>query len=231
MCCAAGIAEHDLEFGAEHVVVERRILHRRRARAGGADGGDALLGVLQRLGRRGVPDHEQLVGEDHIGDPVELAQVGLELRRHAERLVGGEPLADDADHGAVMRRDLRHVVGGRDAAAARHVDDDHRRIAGDVLAHEAGDQPRILIVVGGRRGPHDDADLLAAVEVGDRHRPWPGAAARRCSDAGQSRRLCASTSRFLPCVIARSTLSLSIVVTATAACHSARLAAWSARCA
>ena len=165
---AAAIAEDDLEPGAEHVVVEHRILHRRRACAGGADGGDALLGVLERLGLRGVPGDQQLVRKDHIGDPVELAQIGLELRRHAERLVGGEPLADDADHGAVAGRDLRHVVGGDDAAAAGHVHHDHRRIAGDVLAHEAGDQPRIGVVVGGRHGAHDDADLLAAVEIGDR---------------------------------------------------------------
>ena len=81
---------------------------------------------------------------DHIGDPVELAQVGLELRRHAERLIRRQALADYSDHRAVVRRDLRHVVGGGDAAAAGHVDDDHRGIAGNVLAHEAGDQPRIL---------------------------------------------------------------------------------------
>jgi len=49
------------------------------------------------------------------------------------RLVGGKALAHDPDHGPVARRDLRHVVGRRDAAAARHVDGDQRRIAGNVL--------------------------------------------------------------------------------------------------
>jgi hypothetical protein len=138
--------------------------------AGRSDQGFALLGVLQRLGRRGVPHHQELVRVHHIGDPVELAQIGLEPRRETERLVGGEALADDADHGPVARRDLRHVVGGRDAAAARHVDRDERRIAGNVLAHEAGEEARIFIVVAARRGAHDETDLLALIEVAHRVR-------------------------------------------------------------
>ncbi len=70
--------------------------------------------------------------------------------------------------GAVARRDLRHVVGGGDAAAARHVDDHELRIARNVLAHEAGEQPRILVVVAAGRGADDHADLLALVEIGHR---------------------------------------------------------------
>ena len=150
------------------MIVEGGILHRCRVRAGSSDGRDPLLRIVERLSRRRMPDSEQLIGVVHVGDPTEFAQVGFELRRHSHRLIGGKSLADDADHGAVARRDLRHVVGGDDAATAGHVDDDQRRVTGDMLAHVTGDEPRILVIVGARRGPHDDADLLAAIEVRDR---------------------------------------------------------------
>jgi len=35
------------------------------------------------------------------------------------------------------------------------------------FAHEAGEEPRILVVVAARRGAHDHANLLALVEVSD----------------------------------------------------------------
>jgi len=63
-----------------------------------------------------VPDHQELVRVHHIGDPVELTQIGLEPLRHAERLVAARPWLTIRS-GPVARRDLRHVVGRRDAAA------------------------------------------------------------------------------------------------------------------
>ncbi len=83
-------------------------------------------------------------------------------------MVHRQPLADDSDHGAVTRRHLRHIVGGGDAPAARHVDDHHRRIAGDVFPDEARQQAGVLVIVAAHRGAHDEADLLALVEVRDR---------------------------------------------------------------
>src|SRR6185295_3757941 len=80
----------------------------------------------------------------------------------------GKPLTHDADDGAVLRGDLCHVVGGRDAAAARHVDDHELRIARNVLAHEAGEEPRILVVVAAGCGAYHHANLLALVEIGHR---------------------------------------------------------------
>jgi hypothetical protein len=50
---------------------------------------------------------------------------------------------------------------------ARHVDDDSRRVARNVLADEAGEQPRIQIVIAANGGAHDHAYLLALVEVAD----------------------------------------------------------------
>ena len=60
--------------------------------------------------------------------------------------------------GAVLRRHGRHVVGRLDADPARHVARNDGRIAGDVPAHVAGDQPRAQVVVAARRGRDDHAD-------------------------------------------------------------------------
>ena len=46
----------------------------------------------------------------HVGDPVELAQIGLELRRHAHRLVGGEGPGSDPDMFAIM---LKNLLGAK----------------------------------------------------------------------------------------------------------------------
>ena len=69
---------------------------------------------------------------------------------------------------AVLRSLHRHVVRGLHADPSRHVDGDDRRIAGNVLAHVAGDEARAQVVVAARRGGDDHPDGLAAVEVGHR---------------------------------------------------------------
>ena len=65
-------------------------------------------------------------------------------------------------------RDVVEIVGGDDAAGARHVLVDEGRIAGQELGHLRRDQAREHVVVGGRRGRDDDPDLLAAIELLDR---------------------------------------------------------------
>ncbi len=107
---------------------------------------------------------------------MEVAQVGLEARIEAERLVHGQALADDGQDGAILRSDLGDVVGCADAAAPRHVDMHDLRAAGDMLDHVAAEQPRIGIVTAADTGTDDEADLLARVEF--RHRIGKG----RCAD-------------------------------------------------
>jgi hypothetical protein len=58
------------------------------------------------------------------------------------------------------------VVGRDDAAHARHVVDDDRRVAGNVLGEMAGDKARVLIVTAAGRKSDHDAHRLALIKTG-----------------------------------------------------------------
>ena len=161
----ARIASDDLEFRAQHIVHERRHLYGGRARARRADLRHALLGVLEGLGLRRVPDGQHLRRIAHVADPVELPQIGLEGRVEPERLIGRQSLADHGEDRAVFWREFSDPVGRHDAAAARHVDRHDRRIAGDVAPHVAGEKSGILVVTAAGRRADDHLHLAAGPRI------------------------------------------------------------------
>ena len=62
---------------------------------------------------------------------------------HAEQWRQRHRGMDQADGGAVLRRLGKQIVGGQEAAGARHALDDEIRLAGNVVAHMRGKQPGI----------------------------------------------------------------------------------------
>ena len=104
-------------------------------------------------------------------------------------------------NGAVLRRDVVEVRDRGVAAGARHVGDDHARIAGDVLAHVAGEQPRVDVVAAAGRGADDHGDLPALVELGDRVLRGGGRGRRRRHSASRprSRFISGPTPEFTDC--------------------------------
>ena len=69
----------------------------------------------------------------------------------------------DPERGAVLGRDLVEIVGGLEAAGARHVLRDQRRLSRNVLAQVA--RHHAAVEIGGARGAADgDRDGLAREE-------------------------------------------------------------------
>ena len=196
---AARIAGHDLELRAEQVVGDRRIDHRGRARAGGADRDRFLLRVVDGAHAAFRPGDHDVVDVHHVADPVELAHVELDAGL-PERLVGRRRLAEHREHGAVLGRDLVEPVGGAAAAGARHVLCDHRRLAGDVLAEITREEFAIDVVAAARAIADDQAHGLAAIEVGD----VVGCAdAPRGADSQHGRKRCKSPKHHKPPITVR----------------------------
>ena len=166
----SGVAHHDLEFHAEHIVQHRRIDGRRAAAAGAAEDRLAREGILDRLHRR-IGVHEGDVDRRrHAPDPVELR--GLEQGAlGAERLLQRNCRRQQADDRAVPRRDVEYVVRRDQAAAARHVAGDHIRLTWNVFADVAGHGPRVAVIGAGSRIADHHRDGLAAVEFFDGLRP------------------------------------------------------------
>ena len=163
----AGIAGHDLELGAEQVLEQFGEVAGRCAVRRGAD--DQLL--LEHLGealhrRAGAhqADIDVLVG---VADVVELAHVVGGAGAAAEQRLDHRAHEQRADHRAVLRRGVVDVRGGDVARRARHVADDHVRVAGQVLADVPRDGAGIEIVAAAGRRGGDDSDGLAAVELRD----------------------------------------------------------------
>ena len=191
---AAGIAGHDLELRAEQIVGDRRIEHRWRARAGGADRKRALLRVVDGAHADFGPGDHDVVDRHHVADPVEIAHVELDAGL-AERLVGRRCLAEHGEDGAVLRRDLVEPVRGAAAAGARHVLRDHGRLAGNLLAEEAREQLGIDVVAAAGTIADDQPHGLAAIELGDVVR------LRRCAggaDSQHSRKGCKGPKHHKP---------------------------------
>ena len=69
-----------------------------------------------------------------------------------------------ADGEAVRLGDFVHMVGADQMAGARHVLDDNRGLAGNMLADMARNRARIGVEAAAGRGGDDDADGFAFVE-------------------------------------------------------------------
>ena len=137
---AAGIAGDDLEFGAEHRVGDARELVGVGRRAGAAD--HQLL--LQQLSSNLVmPEVCQLTHTltSLFMLPIQRNLVGSNFAASMPSIGSNAGAAsDDAERGAVLGRDVVEPVGEHQAAGARHVARNDRRIARDVLAHMAREQ-------------------------------------------------------------------------------------------
>ena len=144
--------------------------------------GDAAVGAREAAAMRHF----------RAADPVELQRIEIRVRVLHEGEVGNVA-ADRAEHGAVLRRLVVEKIGRDQRAGARHVLDDEVRIAGNILAHVARDDPRPGVVVARRRAD-DDADLLAAVEVRNRCAPTDGK-----PNKSERARKCRSPHGVLPC--------------------------------
>src|SRR5262245_51350870 len=155
-----GIADDNLELGADHLVEELRALGRRGAGASAADVRLVNHRVRDGLDLVGVPgERDQHVRAD-APHPVELTDLELQAAQ-PEHLVEDDALAHDANGGAVFGRGVVDVIGGGDAAGRRHVLRHDHRLPGKMLADVPGHEPAVEIDPAPRAGPDDQVDGLA----------------------------------------------------------------------
>jgi hypothetical protein len=93
---------------------------------------------------------------------------GVHLGRAADRTVERQRLRQAAEHGAVLRRHLRHIFRRDETAGTRHVLRQDRRIARQMARQEFGDQPRVE--VGAAARPIADQHADVADWIGGRYR-------------------------------------------------------------
>jgi hypothetical protein len=98
-------------------------------------------------------------------EPGKFRRIELRLPVGVERLECNGIL-QQTDDGAVPRRNVVHVICGRDAAGGRHVLRDNGGIAGNVLAEMLGESARVDIVAATHRCADDQLDIFALVEIG-----------------------------------------------------------------
>jgi len=155
--------------------VSRR--HERRARA------RSCLG--DRLHRR-VGAHHQDVGvageARRRAEPDELARIELDVGIVRDQSDQRHIAAEQTDCGAVLGRDRVEVVGGAQAAGARHVLHHDIGIARNVAAEIARQQARDDVVTAARPVADDQIDLLALVEIVDRRLGACGYGKDYCGD-------------------------------------------------
>src|SRR5712691_9648286 len=96
-------------------------------------------------------------------DVLELPRVELGALL-AEDLAQEQAADEVADGEPVGPGDLVEIVRRDEAARPRHVLDDDRRVARDVLAHVPRDRPRVSVEAAARREADNDAHVLALVE-------------------------------------------------------------------
>ena len=80
------------------------------------------------------------------------------------------------------------MVAGGDAARARHVLDDDRRVAGDVRGEMLGEDAAVEIVAAAGAGADQDRDGLALVEIGDALLRRGRARDHGCSQSSENKR-------------------------------------------
>src|SRR5262249_18709572 len=84
------------------------------------------------------------------------------------RLVERGRLDNDAERRSILRRKLVEIIGRLEAARARHVLRDDRRLPGNMLAEMARDQTPVEIVAAACGVADDDGDGPARKELLDR---------------------------------------------------------------
>ena len=123
-----------------------------------------LLEFLERLHLRRVPRHRQTDVAIHAAEPGELERIDIAFVL-AEHRLERQSAPDRTHDGAVLGRDPVNVFLGLEPAGTGHVLDDDRRLAGNVVAEVASEQPRIDVVGRARAGKDDHAELAALVEL------------------------------------------------------------------
>ena len=164
---AAGIAGDDPELRADQRVHRLGIVDRAGGGAGRADHELPLHHVADRPNAGGVPGIHHVRAVGGVADPEEVAGIELDLAA-AKRLMRGHVLHDGVQHGAVARRLRGEPVGRLQADRAGHVAGDDRRLARNVPADMARNEPCAQVVVAAGRGRDQHGQGLAAIEI--RHR-------------------------------------------------------------
>ena len=162
-----GIARHDLELGPRERVQGRRQQIGWRHAARCTDHDLTLARVLERRELRAGQTMPHLHAGRHAAHVRHLGDhdAGLvALHGGIER----QGLREHAEHGAVARGRIVHVLGRHEAAAARHVLRHDRRLARDVPAQELRSRPTVQVVAPADAVADEHAQRLAAVEVLDR---------------------------------------------------------------
>ena len=161
-----GVAADDLEFGAEDRIGDHRHVVGRGPGTDRADDGLGAEQIGERLRARLGPDHHDLRLGRRTADPLEAREVEAHRLGRQQRC-GRDAVGHHAEHRAVARRDVVELVHQREARRARHVLHDRGRIARQVFAEVARQQPRGEIVAAARPGADADLDPLAAIEFLD----------------------------------------------------------------
>ena len=92
--------------------------------------------------------------------------MGIELRRFvSHNLLQDQRRGPRRDREPVRFHAVVKMIRGNNAAGAGHVFDDPRRIAGDMLADMARDQPGVLIVGPARRITDDESQSLISQKI------------------------------------------------------------------
>ncbi len=111
-----------------------------------------------------MPLHEDVVAGRDAADIGELGRVVLH-GGIGERLLERGGLDDDAERRSVLGRDLVEIVGGLEAAGARHVLRNEGRLSRNVLAQVARHHAAVEIVAAARGVADGDRDGLAGEEL------------------------------------------------------------------
>jgi hypothetical protein len=114
-----------------------------------------------------MPLHEDVVAGGDAAQIGEFSRVVLD-GGIGQRLFEGGRFDDDPKRRSILRRDLVEIVRGLEAACARHVLRDDRRLTGNVFAEVARDHAPIEIVAAARGVADGDRDGLAREKFVDR---------------------------------------------------------------
>ena len=174
-------AGDDLELHAEQCIERLRIGVGAGADAGVAHDQLRIVEILERLHLGGIGGDADIRLGRGRSEPGDLGRIEARSGGPGDR-PQGRVARDDPHHAAVLGGEIVDVIGGHEAAGARHVLRHHRRIARQVLADVAGDHAAPQIVAAA--GPETDQHLhVLARKGGGALRPC----GRRMSKPARSR--------------------------------------------
>ena len=185
---AAGITADNGVFRAQHFIEQARDVKSGRAGAGTA-AARRLLGLADivdaSIGRVGAHVVNDVV-LFRRADPGDLGEIEFDFRP-ADQLIEINRRQDGAEGETVRFGDVVEIIGRDDRRGARHVLHEDRRIARNVLAVVAGQDPRpqIVAATGGRTD--DDPDRLALVERASGPTPVQGSRGSRAQGSEKRR--------------------------------------------